>query len=224
MVTPYMVFFHVGPSPMHTMRAPLNVLDRTYQVSIFHERQSMALSIADALRHRLDGYKGGYQGICFGGVFYRAQTSGYDVGTKLFQIVTEWRVVFRFMDVTKGVKVAIIQAVEKECQMAAGTVVPESITPVTSGGAGGSDTADPGVPAFGTEIQVMSACGPPEAFETIMGVGDISGPNTSVAETETTSHSTGSAHRTFVPTLIDDGEISFPCFWNPSDPTQSLYS
>jgi hypothetical protein len=80
------------------------------------------------------------------------------------------------------------------------------------------------VAAFGTQIQVLSAAGPPEVFTSIAGVGDITGPNTSVAETETTSHSTGKPHRTFIPTLIDDGDLSFPCFFNPSDPTHSLYS
>jgi hypothetical protein len=83
---------------------------------------------------------------------------------------------------------------------------------------------DPAVAAFGTQIQVLSAAGPPEVFTTIAGIGDITGPNTSVAETETTSHSTGKPHRTFIPTLIDDGDLSFPCYFNPSDPTHSLFS
>jgi hypothetical protein len=82
---------------------------------------------------------------------------------------------------------------------------------------------DPAVAAFGTQIQVLSA-NAPEAFTTIAGVGDITGFNTSVAETETTSHSTGKPHRTFIPTLIDDGDLAFPCFFNPSDPTHSLFS
>jgi hypothetical protein len=77
-----------------------------------------------------------------------------------------------------------------------------------------------GIPAFGTQIQVWNGTD----FQTIAGVGDISGPSTSVAEVETTSHSTGSPHRTFIPTLIDDGELSFPDFWNPTDPTQSISS
>jgi hypothetical protein len=83
---------------------------------------------------------------------------------------------------------------------------------------------DPAVAAFGTQIQVLSVAGPPEVFVTIAGVGDITGPNTSVAETETTSHSTGKPHRTFIPTLIDDGDLAFPCYFNPSDPTHSLFS
>jgi hypothetical protein len=82
---------------------------------------------------------------------------------------------------------------------------------------------DPAVAAFGTQIQVLSTASP-EAFTTIAGVGDITGFNTSVAETETTSHSTGKPHRTFIPTLIDDGDLAFPCYFNPSDPTHSLYS
>lgn len=77
-----------------------------------------------------------------------------------------------------------------------------------------------GIPAYGTAIQVYDGTD----FKTISGVGDITGPNTSVAEVETTSHSTGSPHRTFIPTLIDDGELSFPDFWNPTDPTQSILS
>jgi hypothetical protein len=77
-----------------------------------------------------------------------------------------------------------------------------------------------GIPAYGTQIQVMTSSSP-EAYETISGVGDITGPNTQVAEIETTSHSTGNPHRTYIPTLIDDGDLSFPMFWNPADPTHS---
>lgn len=82
---------------------------------------------------------------------------------------------------------------------------------------------DPAVPAFGTLIQVLSQA-TPEVYTTIAGIGDITGPNTQVAETETTSHSTGKPHRTFIPTLIDDGDLTFPCYFNPSDPTHSLFS
>lgn len=109
---PYVIFFHVGPSPLHGIRGPLNVLDRTYQISIFDESQSKALAIADALRIRLDGFKGGYGGVCFGGIFYRAQTFSYEADTRLFQIITEFRVVFRFMDtVTHHKPTAVTTAV-----------------------------------------------------------------------------------------------------------------
>jgi len=81
-----------------------------------------------------------------------------------------------------------------------------------------------GIPAYGTLIQVLSDAGPPEVYTNIEGVGDITGPNTAIAEAETTSHSTGAPVRSFIPTLIDPGELSFPCFWNPADPTQSIKS
>lgn len=105
------------------------------------------------------------------------------------------------------------------------------VTPGTGGPGGPNGPAaqaatmdeESGIPAFGTQIQVLKS-NSPEDWATISGLGDITGPNTSVAELETTSHSTGSPHRTFVPTLIDDGEITFPNFWNPADPTQSADS
>jgi hypothetical protein len=94
--------------------------------------------------------------------------------------------------------------------------IPPSTVPTTP-------SADPAIAAFGTLIQVLSTASP-EAYTTIAGVGDITGPNTNVAEVETTSHSTGSPHKTFMPTLIDDGDLAFPCYFNPSDPTHSLFS
>ena len=116
---------------------------------------------------------------------------------------------------------------------------PPTKTGPTGGGGGGGSPRDPGdmepytaapddevtgIPAYGTLIQVLSDAGPPEVFVNIAGVGDITGPNTALAEAETTSHSTGAPVRSFIPTLIDPGDISFPCYWNPSDPTQSVNS
>lgn len=85
---------------------------------------------------------------------------------------------------------------------------------------------DPATASFGTQIQVLtSAAGvTPQTFETIPGVSDIDGPTRSVSETETTSHSTGIPVRTFIPSLIDPGQLSFPCYFNPSDPLHSASS
>jgi hypothetical protein len=77
-----------------------------------------------------------------------------------------------------------------------------------------------GLAAYGTQIQVLSSTIAPDVFTTVAGVGDITGPNSQVAEIDTTSHSTGSPHRTCIPSLIDDGQLSFPMFWHPTDPTQ----
>lgn len=99
---------------------------------------------------------------------------------------------------------------------ATGNPIPPSIVPLDAG-------TDPAIPAFGTLIQVLSSASP-EEFTTIEGVGDIAGPNASVGEVETTSHSTGIPHKTFIPALIDDGDLSFPCYFNPAAPTHSLQS
>src|SRR5262245_36991104 len=92
-----------------------------------------------------------------------------------------------------------------------------------SAGAGCCDVEQSGFAAYGTLLQVCSDKGPPEAFVSIAGLGDITGPTSSMGEAETTSHS-GSGVRSYVPTLADPGEISFPCFWDPTDPTQAADS
>lgn len=99
----------------------------------------------------------------------------------------------------------------------------------SSGGGGGNITphvtpADPtGIPAYGTQLQVLtSAPGvTPETFLTIAGVGDITGPAPQIAEVETTSHSTGTPIRTYIPSLIDPNQMSFKLYWQPNDPTQA---
>ena len=82
---------------------------------------------------------------------------------------------------------------------------------------------DPAIASFGTLIQVLSS-GPgitPEVFTTVEGTGDIDGPSRSLSEIETTSHSTGIPVRTFIPSLHDPGELSFPIKYNPAFPTHS---
>jgi hypothetical protein len=84
-------------------------------------------------------------------------------------------------------------------------------------------TAPTGIPSYGTQFQVLtSAAGvTPETFITIAGVGDITGPNPQIAEVETTSHSTGTPVRTFIPSLADPGQVQFKLYWQPTDPTQN---
>ena len=85
---------------------------------------------------------------------------------------------------------------------------------------------DPAIASFGTLIQVLSS-GPgvtPETFATVEGVGDIDGPTRSLSEIETTSHSTGIPVRTFIPSLHDPGDLSFPIKYNPAFPTHSAQS
>jgi hypothetical protein len=81
-----------------------------------------------------------------------------------------------------------------------------------------------GIPAFGTLVQVLSGSTPTETYTTIAGVGDITGPSNAMAEVDVTSHSSGAPIKRTVPGLIDLGDLAFPCFWNPDDPTQNISS
>ena len=96
--TPYMVIIPTGPSPEHTHGGPVGLQTRHYQVSIFDKSQYIALAIADSLREHLDGYKGTYGGVDFGAVYFRAQSFASEDDTKLWQIITEFRVRFRMLN------------------------------------------------------------------------------------------------------------------------------
>lgn len=107
LATPYMVFQHVGPIPRHVHQGPLNLMERDYQVSLYCERQSLALSMADYLRNRLDGMRGQYMDVDFGGIFYRTQTTRWESETKLFQVVQEYRILYRIIGSTMAVHTAV---------------------------------------------------------------------------------------------------------------------
>jgi hypothetical protein len=98
MRTPYMVFFLVGPTPLHSITAPLAVLDREYHISIFDPSQSRALGMADELRRQIDGIRGDYMGLRLGGVFYRSQTWSYESGPEVFQVIQTYRILFTVLD------------------------------------------------------------------------------------------------------------------------------
>jgi len=95
---PYIVFFHLGPSPYHAHSGPLALFDRDFQVSIFDVSQTRALYIADSMRSYLDGFTGEYEGVLFGGLFYRNQVIQHEQATKLFHVVQEYRIQYRLTD------------------------------------------------------------------------------------------------------------------------------
>lgn len=105
MKTPYLVFFMVGPSPLHSMIGPLALLDREYQVSIFDPSQSRVLGIADELRRQLDGLRGDFMGLRIGAIFYRAQTSSFETVPEVIQGVTMFRILFTVLDLSSAVTV-----------------------------------------------------------------------------------------------------------------------
>lgn len=96
MTTPYMVFQNVGPMPLHTMLGPLDVIMREYQISIYDKSQSFALGIADALRGKIDGYRGPFEGISFDAIFYKAQTSSWQFDTELCVVIISFEILFRY--------------------------------------------------------------------------------------------------------------------------------
>jgi len=96
--TPYLVFFQVGDSPQHAITGPLQLLDREYQVSIFDPSQSRAIGIADQLQAALNGVRGDYSGVRFGGIFYRSRTATYEHLAQLFHVIVTFRILFQLLD------------------------------------------------------------------------------------------------------------------------------
>jgi hypothetical protein len=88
--TPYLVFTPVGPEPLHAHSGPIALVREEYQFTFFDPSQSRALMLAASLRARLDGLRGDFEGVTFGGVFYRAKTTAYEDDTKLFQAITSY--------------------------------------------------------------------------------------------------------------------------------------
>ena len=97
---PYIVFFPVAPIDQQgteTHGGPLNVITRLYQMSIFDNSQSRALAIADSLRMYLDGWRGDYLNCHIGHIFPVTQSIGDETDTRLFQVIAEYRIMFRFI-------------------------------------------------------------------------------------------------------------------------------
>ena len=94
---PYLVFFPVGPTPRHSMGGPVSVHDVEYQVSIFDPSQSKALWIAETIRKKLDGIRGDYAGVRFGGMFYHSQSSSYEDHANVHHVFATYRILYEFL-------------------------------------------------------------------------------------------------------------------------------
>lgn len=79
-----------------------------------------------------------------------------------------------------------------------------------------------GIPSFGTLIKVSDGASP-NVFQTIAGVKDIT-ISSSTSKAETTTHSSGIPMRTYVPTLLEPGQIKFVVNFDPSHASHSLTS
>jgi len=72
------------------------------------------------------------------------------------------------------------------------------------------------LPAIGTLLQIGNGASP-EVFNSIANIGDITGPGTSAAVVDVTSHTSVSAPwRSKIPTLLDAGDITLPLYVDPS--------
>lgn len=107
-VQPYMVFTPTGPEPLHTQDGASGLYVRNYQVSIFDQSQSLALGLGDSLQAMLDGFTSGdYRGVEFAQMFFTAQTIIPEPDTQLFQVLTEWRIRFRYLATFTAVNSAV---------------------------------------------------------------------------------------------------------------------
>jgi len=72
--------------------------------------------------------------------------------------------------------------------------------------------------AFGTLLK-MGVSGSPGSMVTIALVSSIKGPTQSASMIDVTSHDNATGYREFVAGVRDAGEITFTCFFDPSDAT-----
>ncbi len=70
--------------------------------------------------------------------------------------------------------------------------------------------------SYGSLLQMGDGASPTEAFTTIAGVKDISGPATNRDLEEVTSHSSPNGFEEFVPTIKRSGEVSFDLNFDPT--------
>jgi hypothetical protein len=75
-----------------------------------------------------------------------------------------------------------------------------------------------GIAAFGTLLQVEDPA-TPGTFLTVAEVKDISGPGITSDVLDTTTHTSPSAWRQKIPSLLDGGEVTFSVNYMPGDPT-----
>jgi hypothetical protein len=78
-------------------------------------------------------------------------------------------------------------------------------------------TTIPANPAINTFLQLGNGLSP-ETFTTVANVGTIGGPGLSLNVVDVTSHSTLVPWRQKIGTLLDQGDLTFDCYFIPNDP------
>jgi hypothetical protein len=75
--------------------------------------------------------------------------------------------------------------------------------------------------SYGAQLQIGDGA-MTEAFTTVAGVKDISGPQMTRDNVEVTAHDSPDGYKERVPTLKDGGQVTFELNWDPSDATHDL--
>lgn len=78
------------------------------------------------------------------------------------------------------------------------------------------------ISSFGTFLKKGDGGSPTEVFATIAEVGDIEGPDMSLATEEVTHQGSPGGWDEYVGTILSGGEISFPINYYPSDSTHDM--
>lgn len=78
-----------------------------------------------------------------------------------------------------------------------------------------------GISAFGTLLQLGRGDGPPETYDTIGGISNITGPGFSTDTIDVTAHDSPGAFEESIVTIIRQGELTVDLNYDPADPQHS---
>ncbi|RMD51892.1 outer capsid protein Hoc [Candidatus Parcubacteria bacterium] len=73
--------------------------------------------------------------------------------------------------------------------------------------------------AFGTTLAIGDGATPTEAFTTIPGVRNLTGPSYSSETIDVTHHASSGNYRQMLPTFLSAGEVSFDLLYDSADAT-----
>ena len=77
------------------------------------------------------------------------------------------------------------------------------------------------ISSFGTQLKMGDGATPTETFASIAELGDLDGPDESLATEEVTNHGSPNGRDEYIGTILSGGEVSFSLNWLPSQPTHA---
>jgi hypothetical protein len=92
----YIVFYRISAGPGHTHSGPIvKGIERTYQFSVFHMSQSVALAMADRLRRLMDGFRGLMGTVNVSGCFWAGETYSYTQESSMHGMNVDMRITYK---------------------------------------------------------------------------------------------------------------------------------